>query len=600
MTIIVLILLAGVSIHLVLGPNGIVNKAKEASGTTKKESAVEKVQLMLADYLPERQIEEKALEEYLNEQKEKGKLEEVTNNGDNTITVEVDGYEITIKEDELSIIKVEKAEGIRPRFTITTTKENGDNIIQSEEENVTKKAITINITNIAEYGENYTIEVIDAKGSKIEKETNVITGLTGQASFIIVKSGKYTITVSGTKDGITRQTIKTENIKVAMEQIEETEMFSKVNGVIDIVWLDLNNNVIQSPISPAEYLGGLEAVQYDEKQNDWVLADTKKSNNWYNYEEQIGINDAKTSHWANARTSDGNAYFVWIPRYAYKITYFNNVENANHYRENSNSTEGIIGYSTIEGIIDVTTGTPKLVTESEPSNVDISKPVNNDKYSDYIPHPAFEFAGSKAGIWVGKFECSGTKSTAISEGEIKIIPNVENLRELTAGEIFTACQKVKTKYSLTNDSHMMKNTEWGVTAYLAESKYGRNGTKVIMNNDNYITGGGDYASSSNVEQSTTGNVYGVYDMSGTTVEYVAGVNALSNGSYYDFTNIHSKYYDIYTNYEESKRIKGDAIYETSTPTLKSACWHGKYVNFLTSTDTMLYRGRYRKSPCNGK
>jgi len=70
-TIIVLILLAGVSIHLVLGPNGIVNKAKEASGTTKKESAVEKVQLMLADYLPERQIEEKALEEYLNEQKEK-------------------------------------------------------------------------------------------------------------------------------------------------------------------------------------------------------------------------------------------------------------------------------------------------------------------------------------------------------------------------------------------------------------------------------------------------------------------------------------------------------------------------------------------------
>ena len=169
MTIIVLILLAGVSIHLVLGPNGIVNKAKEASGTTKKESAVEKVQLMLADYLPERQIEEKALEEYLNEQKEKGKLEEVTNNGDGTITVEVDGYEITIKDENLSVIKVEKSGGVRPQFTVITTKENGDNIIEEEEENLTKKAITIHIMNIVEYGENYTIEVMDERGNKIEK-----------------------------------------------------------------------------------------------------------------------------------------------------------------------------------------------------------------------------------------------------------------------------------------------------------------------------------------------------------------------------------------------------------------------------------------------
>lgn len=32
------------------------------------------------------------------------------------------------------------------------------------------------------------------------------------------------------------------------------------------------------------------------------------------------------------------------------------------------------------------------------------------------------------------------------------------------------------------DSHLMKNSEWGAIAYLAHSKYGRNGSKVTINN----------------------------------------------------------------------------------------------------------------------
>ena len=195
-TIIILLILATVSINLIWNDNGILERAKNSTEEYKKAISEEKVKLILGDYAIESAIGTKTLEEYLNEQKQKGEIEEVTNNGDGTITVEVDGYEITIKEDDLSIVSTEKAGGVRPKFEIKTTKKDGTALTGDE----TEKAITINITNIAEYGDNYTIEVKDKDGNIITTETNVISGITGQASYIINKSGNYTITVTATKD----------------------------------------------------------------------------------------------------------------------------------------------------------------------------------------------------------------------------------------------------------------------------------------------------------------------------------------------------------------------------------------------------------------
>ncbi len=81
---------------------------------------------------------------------------------------------------------------------------------------------------------------------------------------------------------------------------------------------------------------------------------------------------------------------------------------------------------------------------------------------------------TKLGIWVGKFEATG------SINKVTIIPNTSSLRSVTVGQIFTACQGVKTTYGLTGDSHMIKNTEWEAVAYLVESKYGRNGTEIAI------------------------------------------------------------------------------------------------------------------------
>ena len=96
---------------------------------------------------------------------------------------------------------------------------------------------------------------------------------------------------------------------------------------------------------------------------------------------------------------------------------------------------------------------------------------------------------------------------------------------------------------------MAKNDEWGAAAYLSHSKYGIN-TEVRINNygnsNSIPLGTGCGASSANAgrsetcaisygsatvyPQSTTGNIAGVFDMSGGAYEYVMGVFANSSGS----------------------------------------------------------------------
>ena len=85
----------------------------------------------------------------------------------------------------------------------------------------------------------------------------------------------------------------------------------------------------------------------------------------------------------------------------------------------------------------------------------------------------------------------------------------------------------------------------GAVAYLTHSQYGRNGNEVtINNNSSYITGiagdsvtasGSDsitnaYNTTEGMKASTTGNIYGVYDLSGGAWEYTAGWNTLSSSS----------------------------------------------------------------------
>jgi len=195
------------------------------------------------------------------------------------------------------------------------------------------------------------------------------------------------------------------------------------------------------------------------------------------------------------------------------------------------------------------------------------------------------------------------------------------------------------------DTHMIKNMEWGAVAYLSQSKYGKKGNslyedayqEVYSNNygdgvTNFKTGysGGlpyKNASSSATDTylyndltidvtgqgyrgagaSTTGNVYGVYDMSGGAEDYVMGNLANSSGGYNCDTGCgsgftpSSKYYDLYSkteNYSNTLVSKfGDAGKEMVNG---NTLWFDDEINLITTSNSWISRGYHAMALANGR
>ena len=368
------------------------------------------------------------------------------------------------------------------------------------------------------------------------------------------------------------------------------------NGVIEIKWLSgTSNKVSETPNAPQVKTisnGTMELVRYtgegSTEKERWV-AGTE-----YSYLPGEGSSDNTTSKWANARvTIDGiDSYFVWIPRYAYRIIYFDSAESKKAYQEGTLTEEEakaqgkIKGYSDSRGIVDSEGKKVVNVTST-------AKEMVSEDY--FMTHPAFladadvggGFGNNNgtndngiSGIWIGKYETSGSSS------QLKVQPNVDSLSSVNIGNMYTYAKA----YSTELESHMLKNSEWGAVAYLTESKYGRNGTEIDMNTTSFTGGNWSNGYVINTRQSTTGNVYGIYDMRGGTGEYVASYYTggkstyLNNGSSFTNTKTSDKYATAYT--EESVSIGykyGDATYETSG-------WHSDGTFFVYSYYPFFDRG----------
>ena len=95
-TIVVLLILAGISINLVLGDNGIVKKAQEASAKTKLSSVEEELTMIIAEYPISPEYAN--LKEFLESKMSNG-IDAVTEVGDGKLEVEKDGYVATVNAD---------------------------------------------------------------------------------------------------------------------------------------------------------------------------------------------------------------------------------------------------------------------------------------------------------------------------------------------------------------------------------------------------------------------------------------------------------------------------------------------------------------------
>ena len=152
---------------------------------------------------------------------------------------------------------------------------------------------------------------------------------------------------------------------------------------------------------------------------------------------------------------------------------------------------------------------------------------------------------------------------------------------------------------------MMKNDEWGAVAYLSKSKYGKNAEVTINDSSSYYTGGGSgNAYVTNVGQSTTGTVHGVYDMSGGAWEYVAAYVNNGNSNLTSFgsslVNGDAKTKNVYSkgssdsrdnNYSANSGKYGDAVYETSANGNSSnGSWYGDGSDFPNTRIPFFKRG----------
>ena len=208
-----------------------------------------------------------------------------------------------------------------------------------------------------------------------------------------------------------------------------------------------------------QYGNVTEETKNENIEENWTVADISNNNDdWYVYKDSTGkksqVNAPKLangmtaikyntevngSKWANAATKDGSMW-VWIPRYAYKITYKNK----------DNKSEG--------GTIDIAflKGTTNEFLDSSIQG-DVKTSINDVTYTDnangtksqeqWLLEPAFTFGGENiAGFWFAKFEASNTDgygadvSTANNANlTLQIKPNVTSWRNITSANMFTTC-----------------------------------------------------------------------------------------------------------------------------------------------------------------
>ena len=491
------------------------------------------------------------------------------------------------------------------------------------------------------------------------------------------------------------------NAKLAKEKAEKEQ--KKETSLLDQYESELNkyveNGRWDGTVNKPELMTGMSAIKFTDPTDSaegTTVDTTSNDTEWYNYENK---------KWANAKTEDGSMW-VWIPRYAYRIHKENGVETQkfdivflvgltdNYYDENG-----------------------KLQTVQRQTSENQTIVTNGDAYT---VHPAFTNESSinyanggwdkeLAGIWVAKFEAgyaSGNNKATVKASSVNYSQDTSWVAKIEAGTSSDSTQPARNwldgKYGSTTtaikyptfqgltysmnyinhndayriskvltesgniyglnssstDSHLMKNSEWGAVSYLSQSKYGLDGTNIVINSvylNNTtksvyaVTGCASstadasavsttigalnnrtqssvyvWTQKNGTTASSTGTIYGIYDMSGGTWERTASIvnNGNSNLTTYgsqimaDLNNGGStKYITVYphdsskdntsisntdanintasqANYVKNTKIYGDGIRETSTAGTGTTSWYSDYSYFAGLYGPFFLRGGY--------
>ena len=260
-TIVVLLILAGVSINAVLGDNGIIKKANQAASVTKEAEVKEAINRTILEFYLTNDYE--TLEDFLKAKVTEGKIDSVTKNADGTLTVKKGEYSVTVEN--------------------KTNSSGGSSSGGSTGGETQTPEITI--------GEAKVVANSDGIGSAITDVASVYLGntlyitfshsITGGTTtvdktipYAVTANGTYTFTVTGTVNGKSY----TKNVSVTVNQFKDVYELTYSDG---IVYMPEGFKIAKGSASTVQ--GGVVIEDKDGNQFVWVpvatIADYKRT--WY-------------------------------------------------------------------------------------------------------------------------------------------------------------------------------------------------------------------------------------------------------------------------------------------------------------------------------
>ena len=267
-TVVVLIILAGVSINAVIGDDGIIKKAQNSANLTKEAEVKEAINRTILEFYLTDDYE--TLEDFLKAKVTEGKIDSVTKNADGTLTVKKGEYSVTVEN--------------------KTNSSGGSSSGGSTGGETQTPEITI--------GEAKVVANSDGTGSAITDVASVYLGNTLYITFVhsitggtttvdktipyaVTKNGTYTFTVTGTVNGKSY----TKNVSVTVNQFKTAKDYVAANVEVTYpdgkVWIPEGFRISKDSASTVQ--GGVVIEDKDRNQFVWVpvatLADYKRT--WY-------------------------------------------------------------------------------------------------------------------------------------------------------------------------------------------------------------------------------------------------------------------------------------------------------------------------------
>ena len=267
-TVVVLIILAGVSINAVLGDNGIIKKANQAASVTKEAEVKEAINRTILEFYLTNDYA--TLEDFLKAKAEDGSIDSVTKNADGTLTVKKGNYSVTVEN--------------------KTNSSGGSSSGGSTGGETQTPEITI--------GEAKVVANSDGTGSAITDAASIYLGntlyitfshsITGGTTVVdktipyaVTANGTYTFTVTGTVNGKSY----TKNVSVTVNQFKTAKDYVAANVEVTYpdgkVWIPEGFKVAEDSASTVQ--GGVVIEDKDGNQFVWVpvatIADYKRT--WY-------------------------------------------------------------------------------------------------------------------------------------------------------------------------------------------------------------------------------------------------------------------------------------------------------------------------------